>query len=103
MEAPTVRLHLRVAPGAGRSAVVGRHGAGWKVRVAAAAERGRANDALVDLLAGTLGLRRPDVRLVAGGAARDKVVEIAGMTLQEAERRLGSASTGTSGEKARSG
>lgn len=103
MEATTVRLHVRVAPGARRSAVVGRHGAGWKVRVAAVPERGRANDALVELLAGTLGLTRPDVRLLAGGADRDKVVEIAGLTLQEAERRLGSASTGTGGGKARSG
>jgi uncharacterized protein (TIGR00251 family) len=88
MSAPSARLQLRVAPGASRSAVVGRHGAAWKVRVAAAPERGRANDALVDLLAGALGLSRPDVRLVAGAAGRDKVVEIAGITTEEAERRL---------------
>jgi uncharacterized protein (TIGR00251 family) len=88
MTAPSARLQLRVAPGAARSAVVGRHGAAWKVRVAAAPERGRANDALVDLLAGALGLARPDVRLVAGAAGRDKVVEIAGITTEEAERRL---------------
>ncbi|HEU0334954.1 MAG TPA: DUF167 domain-containing protein [Gaiellaceae bacterium] len=88
MTAPTARLLLRVAPGASRSAVVGRHGAAWKVRVAAAPERGRANDALVDLLAGALGLARPDVRVVAGAAARDKVVEIAGISTEEAESRL---------------
>jgi hypothetical protein len=88
MGATITRLRLRVSPGAGRSAVVGRHGDAWRVRVAAAPERGRANDAVVALLADVLGLRRPDVRLVAGASARDKVVELTGLTLDEAERRL---------------
>ena len=88
MNAPTARLRLRVSPGADRSAVVGRYGEAWKVRVSAAPERGRANDAVVDLLADSLGLQRPDVRVVAGATARDKVVEIAGLTFEEVERRL---------------
>jgi uncharacterized protein YggU (UPF0235/DUF167 family) len=81
-------LRFRVAPGAAASEVVGRHGEAWKLRVAAAPERGRANDAVQDLLADTLGLDRLDVRVVAGVAARDKVVEITGLTRDEAERRL---------------
>lgn len=88
MEPRPVRLRLRVAPGAARSAVVGRHGDAWKVRVAAPAERGRANDAVVTLLAESLHVTRPDVRVVAGLTARDKVVELSGLTLEEAERRL---------------
>lgn len=88
MEAPIARLRLRVSSGAGRSAVVGRLGPAWKLRVAASPERGRANDAIVTLLAETLGLPRPDVRLVAGGSARDKVVEVTGLSVDEAERRL---------------
>jgi hypothetical protein len=88
MSAPTVRLRLRVAPGARRSAVVGRLGDRWKVSVAAAPERGKANDQVVALLADRLGLRRPDVRVVAGLGTRDKVVELTGITVVEAERRL---------------
>lgn len=68
--------------------MVGRYGQAWKVRVAAAPERGRANDAVVDLLAARLRVARPDVRVVSGAGARDKVVEVAGMSLEEAERRL---------------
>jgi uncharacterized protein YggU (UPF0235/DUF167 family) len=91
MEAPSTRLRLRVVPGAKAPAVIGRHGEAWKLRVAAAPERGRANDAVLDLLAHTLGLARPDLRLVAGASTRDKVVELRGLTLDEAERRLAGA------------
>lgn len=85
------RLRLRVQPGASRSGVVGRHGEGWKVRVAAAPEDGRATEAVLRLLADTLGLARADVTLVAGGGSRDKIVEVAGLPPEETERRLASA------------
>ena len=88
MEPHTVHLRLRVAPGARRAAVVGRHGDAWKVRVVAAPEGGRANDDVVELLAGALGVPRPDVRVVSGAQSRSKVVELSGLTLDEAERRL---------------
>lgn len=54
----------------------------------AAPERGRANDELLDLLAGTLGLQRPRLKLVAGAASRDKLVELEGLDTGEAEKRL---------------
>lgn len=88
MEGPSARLRLRVQPGARRAAVLGRHGAGWRVRVTAPPERGRATAEALSLLAETLDLRRADVRLLAGGASRDKVVEARGIDLAEAERRL---------------
>ena len=95
MEPRPTRLHLRVSAGAGRSAVVGRHGNAWKLRVTAAPERGRANASVVELLAASLNLRRPDVRIVSGATSRDKVVELVGLTHEEVERRLTAAQGGT--------
>jgi uncharacterized protein YggU (UPF0235/DUF167 family) len=77
-----------VSPGAARSEIVGRYGQGWKVRVAAQPERGRANEAVLGLIADALGLPQARVRLVAGHAARDQVVEVEGMSADEAERLL---------------
>jgi uncharacterized protein (TIGR00251 family) len=91
MDGPVTRLRLRVSPGAGRSTVVGRYGDGWKVRIAAAPARGRANEALVDLLSSTLGVARGRVQLVAGATGRDKIVELAGVAPEEIDRRLAAA------------
>jgi uncharacterized protein (TIGR00251 family) len=85
-----VRIHL--SPGARRSEITGRHGDGWKVRVAAPPERGRANEALRDLLAKTLGVPRAGVRVVAGDTARSKVVEVDGLEPEALDRRLAEAS-----------
>lgn len=71
--------------------MVGRHGDSWKVRVAAPPERGRANDAVVGVIAQALGVDRRNVRLVGGTSGRDKVVELTGLTVDEAERRLAAA------------
>ena len=70
---------------------MGRYGDTWKVRVAAAPERGAANAAVVDLLARTLGVRLRAVRLVSGLGSRDKIVEVEGLGPDETEARLASA------------
>jgi uncharacterized protein YggU (UPF0235/DUF167 family) len=74
---------------------VGRLGDTWKLRVSAPPERGRANDAVVALLAAELGLVRSEIRVVAGETGRDKVVEVDRLTLDEVERRLASAGKDT--------
>ncbi len=91
MEALSTRLQLRVSPGARRAHVVGRHGDAWKVRVAAPPEGGRANEAVVRLVAETLSLPRDAVTLVSGHGARDKIIELAGLDQTQIEQRLASA------------
>jgi uncharacterized protein (TIGR00251 family) len=86
-----MRLRLRVAPGAARSGIVGRHGDAWKVRVTSAPERGRANADLLRLLADALEVPKRSLALVSGHTSRDKVVELEGLDADEAERRLESA------------
>jgi len=75
---------LRVVPGAPRPGIVGRHGDAWKVRVAAAPEAGKANDALLDL-------PRRDLELTAGRASRDKVVTVEGLSSEAADSMLAAA------------
>ena len=94
----SIRLKLRVAPGATRPGIVGRHGTGWKVRVSAAPEAGKANAAVVSILAKTLALPARDIEIVSGVTSRDKVVSLrvpdtGSVTVESLERRLAAAST----------
>ncbi len=71
-------LAVHVQPGARRSTVAGLHGARLKIRIAAPALDGRANDALVAFVAESLGVPRRCVRVATGERSRDKLVAVAG-------------------------
>jgi uncharacterized protein (TIGR00251 family) len=88
MSEGSTRVRVHVSPGAGRDEVVGRHGDAWKVRVTAAAERGRANAAVLRVLSDALEVPTSSLTLVAGSASRRKVVELHGLDADEAARRL---------------
>lgn len=91
-DGPGTRLAVRVQPGARRDALVGRLETGeWKVAVTAPPEDGRANAAVVELLAALLGVKRRQVNVVRGQSARAKQVEIAGLAPADADRRLAAA------------
>ncbi len=68
--------------------MVGRHGTSLKVRVAAAPEGGRANDACVALLAERFGLKPAAVELVSGPSSRSKQFRLTGLDLDEFRRQL---------------
>src|SRR5256885_1609477 len=86
-----VVLRLHVQPGAGRTAVVGRHGDALKVRVAAPPEGGRANQAVLELVAETLGVKATQVELAGGGASRSKRGKVSGGDPGDVHRLLSEA------------
>ena len=79
---------MRAKPGATRSGIVGVHGGALKVAVAEAPERGKANDAIVRVLAEVLGVAPSEVKIVAGATSRDKSV-VVDLAPDEVRRRLG--------------
>lgn len=92
MPAASTRLRLRVSPAARYAGIVGPYGDGWKVRVTAPPEGGRANEAVLRLVAETLELPRTAVTLVSGHSAREKIVDLAGVEAAQVARRFASAS-----------
>jgi uncharacterized protein YggU (UPF0235/DUF167 family) len=84
-----VRLHLKVVPKASRNGVVGWVGEALKVCVTAAPERGRANEAVREVMAAALGVSERRVHIVAGVASARKVVEIEGLEEAEVRHKLG--------------
>ena len=83
------RLLLLVVPGASRDQIVGAHGDVLRVKVTAPPEKGRANAAVIALLARTLGLRVSDIEISAGHGARRKTAIIRGLAADVVRSRLG--------------
>jgi uncharacterized protein (TIGR00251 family) len=71
-------LALHVQPGAKRAGVAGVHGERLKLRIAAPAVDGRANDALVVFVAERLGVPRARVAVAKGERSREKLVVVSG-------------------------
>jgi len=84
-----VTLAAWVVPGARRSEVIGIADGCLRVRLAAPASEGRANAELMRFVAGLLGVPKRDVVLARGQRSRRKHLLIRGVTLADAERRLG--------------
>ena len=87
-ELVTIVLRLHVQPGGGRSAVTGRYGDAVKVKVAAPPERGRANEAVVELVAALFGVKQAQVELVSGESSRTKRVQVTGVVADDVRRVL---------------
>ena len=85
---PEARINLRVQPGARRNEVVGLVEGVLRVRVTSPAQRGKANRALVELLADRLGVPRGRIHVLRGHASREKVIAVVGLGQEEALDRL---------------
>ncbi len=81
-------LPVRAQPGARRAGVQGEQAGALKVAVTAPPENGRANQALVEVLRKSLGVKRSQVELIGGQTSRDKRFLIRGLTRSELAVRL---------------
>jgi hypothetical protein len=82
-------LTVRVTPSAGRDALLGWQDDTLRLSVAAPAQRGKANEAVLRLLSVALGLPRDRLRIVRGQTSRRKVIAVEGLDEAEVRARLG--------------
>lgn len=87
------KLRVKVVPGASRSEVVGWLGELLKVRVSAPPEKGRANAAVIRLLAGELQLRERSLSIASGGTSQLKIVEIRGLNMRDVRKLIDAGAT----------
>jgi uncharacterized protein len=82
------KLQVKLQPGASRDEIVGWEGDALRVRVTSPPVEGRANRALIELLAKRLRVAKSNVSISAGLAARSKVVSVEGLDETELRRLL---------------
>ncbi len=86
------KLKIKVVPGASRSSVCGWLGDSLKVRVSAPPEKGKANEAVIKLLAKELQLNESALSVISGSTSQHKVIEIRGKSSSAILQILGAKS-----------
>src|ERR1043165_9195127 len=86
-----VILPVRAQPGARRNAITGVHAGALKVAVTQAAEKGKANEAIIDVLCESLGMRSSDIQLKSGASSRQKQFVIRGVAVADLLNRIAAA------------
>ena len=84
-----VRIDVHVQPRASRTEIVGVHDTRLKIRLVSPPVDGAANAELVAFIAERIGVPKANVRVVAGGSSRRKVVEVEASSEQIVREKLG--------------
>ncbi len=76
-------IRVKLLPKSSKNQVVGREGDHFKVKVTAPPIEGRANKALIDLLAKKLGVSKSHIEIISGKSSRLKSVRIDGLSQED--------------------
>jgi uncharacterized protein (TIGR00251 family) len=83
-----VRISIKVMPNAGRNEIIGLTDGIWRIKVAAAPEKGKANRELLSFLREVLGTKKDNLGVIKGQTSHIKVLQIEGLTEEEVFARL---------------
>lgn len=81
-------LPVRAQPGAKKNAVTGEHAGQLKVSVTQAPEKGKANAAIVEVLADQLDLKRSQISLQSGETSGHKKFLVTGISMPDLQSRI---------------
>ena len=81
-------LVVRALPGARRNSIMGEVGGAVKIAVSASPDKGKANQAIIEVLREILGVKTSQVELLSGFTSRQKRFLIRGWSKQSLEARL---------------
>ncbi|MCD6320129.1 MAG: YggU family protein [Candidatus Desulfofervidaceae bacterium] len=84
-----VILQVKVQPKAKKDEIVGLEGQALKIKVKAPPEKGKANQACIELLASFLGIPKTRIKLLRGETSRQKVFSLLGLKAAEIKEHLG--------------
>lgn len=71
-----MRIYVKVTPRAGRNEVVKVFEGEYKVKITAPPEKGKANEAVIEILADYFDVSKSSVNIIAGKTARVKIIDV---------------------------
>jgi uncharacterized protein (TIGR00251 family) len=84
-----VVITVKALPHSARAGVRGVDGGALKVAVTAPPEKGKANAAVLEVLAKFLGVPRSSLELLSGDSSRNKRILVKGITADAVRKRVG--------------
>ena len=84
----SVVFSVKVVPRSSKTAIAGILGGMLKVKLAAAPEKGKANQSLVEFLADTLGIKKNTIKITSGLTSPVKTIEIKGISPETILQKL---------------
>ena len=81
-------IRVKLLPKSSKNQIVGREGDNFKIKVTAPPIEGRANKALIDLLAKKLAVPKSHIEIISGKRSRLKSIRIEGLAQEEINRAL---------------
>jgi len=78
----------KIVPGSSRTCVCGLLGEMVKIKVAAAPEKGKANQSLIEFLAKQLGVKKSDISIISGQTNPIKQVQVLGISADGLLKKL---------------
>lgn len=88
IDADRIRFRIRVTAGARKPRIGGTHDGALKVAVTQIAEKGKANQAVVQSIAKQLGISKSSIEIVGGQTSRIKTIQVSGVSIADAIRRF---------------
>lgn len=83
-----VILSIRTRPDSGKNCVLGEYGGRLKLAVTAAPEKGKANKAVIKLLAEIFQIHESSIHIISGKSSQDKRLLIEGLTANDLKSLL---------------
>jgi hypothetical protein len=77
------RIRVKVLPRSSRNQVIGKEGDVFKVKLTSPPVEGKANKALIELLAKRLRIAKGRIEIISGKSSRLKTVRISGLSLED--------------------
>jgi len=81
-------IDVKVLPRSSKDEIVEKKGGVYKIKLTAPAIEGKANKALLKLLAKKLGLPKREIRIISGERSRMKSIRIDRLTLEQVKKLL---------------
>lgn len=81
-------IKVKILPKSSKNQIVGREGDLFKVKVVAPPIEGKANKALIDLLARKLRAPKGAIEIISGKSSKLKLIRIDGLSREDVDRAL---------------